>query len=136
MLFENLEKKVFKKFELVDEKEGRLVEQVNKAKSDLDQVLTSFEVLSTQEKYIMEKQHKYKQFMEKLKENTNEKLEKLKQYCEDTYSKQKTKLLGETDNKKSEGTDEYGGLNREEIFFLEIQKKMKENDKNIRNLTT
>ena len=54
--------------------------------------------------------------------------------------RQKTKLLS---NEPGEGVEvldpklveEYQGLNSEEIFFLEMKKKMEKNDKNIKGLT-
>jgi len=54
--------------------------------------------------------------------------------------RQKTKLLS---NEPGEGVElldpklveEYKGLNSEEVFFLEMKKKMEKNDKNIKSLT-
>jgi len=86
-LFQNLEKKIFKKFEFSDERASKLAEQLIKARENITTLLSSVEVLTAQEKYILDKQQKYQNSMEKVQENTIEKFEKFEDYCEETYSK-------------------------------------------------
>jgi len=87
LLFENLESKMIKKFEFIDQRENQFLAGYSRVRIEVDKLNESVENIIKQENYLIQKQQKYKEFINLLKENSNEKIEKLRVYCNDTFAK-------------------------------------------------
>ena len=131
---------MLKKFEYTDERENKFLNGYYEVKVQVDKLNDEVDRLSKQENYLIAKQQKYKLYINQLKETANDKIEKLRKYCNDTFSKQNTKFLMDKPTVHEEGNQDTqnqndGELNAEELFFLDIKKKLKENEKGLKLLT-
>jgi len=130
ILIKNLENKINKKFELIEKREGKVgSDEITNLQKEIGKIKESIETINKQEDFFKEKQTKYKIYMDKIKESSDTKLDKLRAYCEETY-KLKPNLKIFEDNVEVENKE----LGAEELFLMEVKKKLREYEKQIKNL--
>ncbi len=87
ILYQNLEKKLHRKIDTIAEKTNIHSDTLSQLTNNFKNLETSVELLSIQEKYILETNQKHKRYMDLLKHNFTEGFEEIKEYCDKTYSK-------------------------------------------------